>query len=64
MSLPFVFVGGNKGGVGKSLASMALLDYWLSSEPAKPAFPVETDTSNPDVAKVYGNPFPSACPDL
>ncbi len=62
MSLPFVLIGGNKGGVGKSLASMALLDHWLSSEPAKPAFLVETDTSNPDVAKAYGESVPHCLP--
>lgn len=64
MSLPLVFIGGNKGGVGKSLASMALLDYWLTNEPLKPSFLVETDTSNPDVAKAYGETVPHYLPQI
>ena len=64
MSLPVVFVGGNKGGVGKSLASMALIDYWLSQNPAKPVFLVETDTSNPDVAHAYGKTVPHYLPQI
>jgi hypothetical protein len=64
MSLPVVFVGGNKGGVGKSLASMALIDYWLSQNPAKPVFLVDTDTSNPDVAHAYGKTVPHYLPNI
>ncbi len=64
MSLPVVFVGGNKGGVGKSLASMALIDYWLSQKPAKPVFLVKTDTSNPDVAHAYGKTVPHYLPQI
>lgn len=45
------WVGGSKGGVGKSAVSMALLDYLGESCPLL----VETDTANPDVAKAYGN---------
>jgi hypothetical protein len=45
-------VGGAKGGVGKSLVSMALLDYFLSRNES--VMLVETDTNNPDVAKCYG----------
>jgi MinD-like ATPase involved in chromosome partitioning or flagellar assembly len=44
-------VGGGKGGVGKSLMSMALLDF-LESDGQRP-FLVETDTSVPDVFKTY-----------
>lgn len=62
MSLPVVLVGGNKGGVGKSLCSMALLDYWLSQN--KPVFLVETDRSNPDVAKAYGDSVPHCLPEM
>ncbi len=45
-------VGGSKGGVGKSIVSMALLDYLRTLE--KPVMLIESDTSNPDVAKAYG----------
>src|SRR4029077_1130187 len=45
-------LGGSKGGVGKSLASMALLDFFINAKGVKP-FLVETDTSNPDVFKCY-----------
>ena len=41
------WIGGSKGGVGKSAVSMALLDYLGESCPLL----VETDTANPDVAK-------------
>ncbi|HEY4183841.1 MAG TPA: hypothetical protein VGP07_02185 [Polyangia bacterium] len=44
-------VGGGKGGVGKSLMSMALLDF-LEANGQRP-FLVETDTSVPDVFKTY-----------
>jgi len=46
-----LWVGGSKGGVGKSMVTMALLDY-LQGNDQKP-FLVETDTSNPDVWKAY-----------
>ena len=45
-------VGGGKGGVGKSLMSMALLDF-LHTSGHRP-YLVETDTSVPDVFKTYG----------
>ena len=45
------WIGGSKGGVGKSAVSMALLDHLGESCPLL----VETDTANPDVAKAYGN---------
>ena len=44
-------VGGGKGGVGKSLMSMALLDFLQASE--RSPYLVETDTSVPDVFKTY-----------
>ena len=44
-------VGGSKGGVGKSLLAMALLDYFQQS--GKNVVLVESDTSNPDVWKSY-----------
>jgi len=66
MSLPLVLISGSKGGVGKSLASMALLDYWMAHSPDNPksSFLVETDHSNPDVWKAYGELVPSIALDL
>lgn len=46
------FVGGSKGGVGKSFVACALLDYLRNQRQQKP-FLVESDTSNPDVWKNY-----------
>jgi len=51
MSKAIFLVGGGKGGVGKSLMSMALLDF-LQADGQEP-FLVETDTSVPDVFKTY-----------
>lgn len=45
------WIGGSKGGVGKSAVSMAILDYLKDSKPML----LETDTANPDVAKAYSN---------
>jgi hypothetical protein len=56
-------LGGSKGGVGKSLASMALLDFLTHAKGAKP-FLVETDTSNPDVFKCYKDAVDSELLDL
>jgi len=53
MNAPIIFVGGSKGGVGKSILAMTLLDY-LSNDSRTPAL-IETDTSNPDVWKSYRN---------
>lgn len=44
-------VGGSKGGVGKTLLSLALIDFLGE----KPVNLVETDTSNPDVYKVMSD---------
>jgi MinD-like ATPase involved in chromosome partitioning or flagellar assembly len=52
MSNKIFLVGGGKGGVGKSLMSMALVDF-LHTTGRRP-FLVETDTSVPDVFKTYG----------
>jgi len=51
MNSPIVFVSGSKGGVGKSITAMAVLDCLT----AKQGFVrlVESDTSNPDVLKSY-----------
>ena len=51
MEKPILLVGGGKGGVGKSLLSVALVDY-VGATDGRP-FLVETDTSVPDVFKTY-----------
>jgi hypothetical protein len=45
------FVTGSKGGVGKSVGSIALLDYFEMR--SRKVSLVETDTANPDVGKAY-----------
>ncbi|MGH7435886.1 MAG: hypothetical protein ACRENE_09450 [Polyangiaceae bacterium] len=45
------WVGGSKGGVGKSMMTLATLDYLL--EQGAKVVLVECDTSNPDVWKAY-----------
>jgi MinD-like ATPase involved in chromosome partitioning or flagellar assembly len=52
MSNSIFLVGGGKGGVGKSLMSMALLDFLGVT--GRAPFLIETDTSVPDVFKAYG----------
>lgn len=46
-----LYVGGSKGGVGKTVVSIALADYLISIS-IQPVI-VETDTANPDVAALY-----------
>jgi len=62
MTNPIFLVGGGKGGVGKSMLSMALLDYLRAAENAP--LLIETDTSAPDVWKAYKNDVDSNCIDL
>jgi hypothetical protein len=45
------WIGGSKGGVGKSLVSMATVDHLM--ERSEKVLLVECDTSNPDVWKTY-----------
>ena len=45
------YVGGSKGGVGKSLVSFALVDYLISRD--QRVLLMDTDTSNPDVYKAH-----------
>jgi hypothetical protein len=52
MTRPILLIGGGKGGVGKSLFSVAAVDYVTVTD-GRP-FLVETDTSVPDVYKTYG----------
>ena len=51
MTRPIFLIGGGKGGVGKSLMSMTVVDYLSYTE--RSPFLVETDTSVPDVYKTY-----------
>ena len=49
--MSLIYIGGAKGGVGKSLVSMLVLDIIREENPVL----VETDQSNPDVYKAYEN---------
>ena len=51
MNMPIFYVGGSKGGVGKSKLAFALIDYLLDE--GKPVLLLESDTSNPDVYKAH-----------
>lgn len=51
MAKNIYIVGGSKGGVGKSLVTMATIDYL--SEKGESVLLIESDTSNPDVWKAY-----------
>ena len=51
MNAPIYYVGGSKGGVGKSKMSFALVDYL--TEQGEKILLIETDTSNPDVFKAH-----------
>jgi hypothetical protein len=50
-------IGGSKGGVGKSLVTMALLDHL--QERGESVLLIESDTSNPDVFKSYKEHLPT-----
>jgi hypothetical protein len=63
MNAPIIFVTGSKGGVGKSVTSMAVLDYLMTHTSAIVKL-IETDTSNPDVWKSYGQVVESEQLDL
>ena len=51
------YVGGSKGGIGKSIVSMGLLHYLLMKD--KDCMLIETDDSNPDVANIYQTIIPT-----
>lgn len=51
MNASIFYVGGSKGGVGKSKVSFALIDYLLDD--GRKVLLVESDTSNPDVFKAH-----------
>jgi len=46
-------VGGGKGGVGKTMTSMSLIDWLLKHKENEKIILIETDDSNPDVFKSY-----------
>ncbi len=48
---PIYFMGGDKGGVGKSIVSLSLVDYL--QQKGQPILLMDTDTSNPDVWRCY-----------
>jgi hypothetical protein len=50
---PIYMVSGCKGGVGKSIVSMALLDYMIKL--GRKCLLIEADTANDDVFKAYGD---------
>ncbi|MET0340942.1 MAG: P-loop NTPase [Polyangiales bacterium] len=56
MAKSIYLVGGSKGGVGKSTVTMGLLDYL--SYHGESVVLIETDTTNPDVAKAYKGTLP------
>lgn len=56
------WIGGSKGGVGKSLIAMSAIDH-LTDKGSK-VFLVDSDTSNPDVWKAYEKQLDAECVDL
>ena len=48
------FIGGSKGGVGKSILSMILADFLTKCKNRKIIL-IESDTSNPDVGKTFAH---------
>jgi hypothetical protein len=62
MNAPIYMVGGAKGGVGKSMVIMAMLDYFM--ETGEKIYFIETDTSNPDTWKTYNEEVTSELVDL
>lgn len=59
---PIYLVGGSKGGVGKSMVTLALADHLQRRDTH--AVLVETDTSNPDVMKALRDDMKCAAYDL
>lgn len=51
MTKPIYIVGGSKGGVGKSLVTMGLINHLTQA--GEDVFLIDADTSNPDVWKCY-----------
>src|SRR5579864_4037449 len=57
-----IWVGGSKGGVGKSMACIAVLDYLLAQ--GTKVLLVECDNANPDVFRAYEAIVPCERADL
>ena len=57
MAKNIYLVGGSKGGVGKSLVTMAVVDYL--QEQGQAVLLIESDTANPDVWKNYKDATPT-----
>lgn len=53
MTKKLIYVGGGKGGTGKSIVCMALIHYLRTEFPKENILLFETDTSNPDVGRLY-----------
>ncbi len=62
MAKPIYLVGGGKGGVGKSMVTMALMDDLQQRD--QTMLLVETDTTNPDVWMCYRDEVETATLDL
>ena len=55
------YVGGSKGGIGKSLISIVLVQFLIDKYGAsKTVHLVETDDSNPDVGRIYRGEIPTS----
>jgi hypothetical protein len=55
------YVGGGKGGVGKSLVSITLIQFLIDRYgDSKTIYLIETDESNPDVGRIYKGKIPVA----
>lgn len=50
-----IYVGGSKGGTGKSMVCSALVDYFRRRHPKDGILLFETDSANPDVGRLYKN---------
>jgi hypothetical protein len=53
MKKTLVYVGGSKGGTGKSLVCMGAIDYLRKTRPNDEILLFETDSTNPDVGRLY-----------
>ena len=62
MAANIIWIGGGKGGVGKSIVAMATLDFLLGR--GDKVLLAETDTSNPDVWKAWNEHIEAELVDL
>ena len=56
------WIGGSKGGVGKSMLALATVDYLLSA--GREVLLIECDNANPDVFRAYQDRVPTERTDL